>query len=135
MTVVCSFLLCATNGSYDRKNSTKIEMKRKTLGLVVLTAAMTMGLADRPGNFRVIGPGGGGAMYHPTFSPQDINTALINCDMTGAYITHNGGRSWRMFNLRGVVRFFAFDPSTPHTIYAQSIGLFRSTDNGDSWKL
>jgi photosystem II stability/assembly factor-like uncharacterized protein len=92
-------------------------------------------LAVRPGDFRVIGPGGGGAMFNPTISPHDPNTVLVSCDMTGAYITHDGGQSWRMFNLRGVVRFFAFDPIDPKVIYAQATGLWRSTDSGETWKL
>ncbi len=69
--------------------------------------------AARPGNFQVTGPGGGGAQYNPTISPHDPNTVLVSCDMTGAYITHDGGKSWRMFNLRGTVKFFAFDPKDP----------------------
>jgi photosystem II stability/assembly factor-like uncharacterized protein len=40
-----------------------------------------------------------------------------------------------MFNLRGVVQFFVFDPLDPKTIYAQSIGLWRSRDAGNSWEL
>jgi len=91
--------------------------------------------AARPGDFRVIGPGGGGAMFHPTISPHDPQTVLVSCDMTGAYITHDGGRSWRMFNLRGTVRFFAFDPAQPKTMYAEVDGLWRSTDDGESWNL
>ena len=91
--------------------------------------------AERPGDFRVIGPGGGGAQYNPTISPHDSDTVLISCDMTGAYITHDAGRSWRMFNLRGTVRFFAFDPSAPKTMYAEVTGLWRSTDDGVTWKL
>ncbi len=55
--------------------------------------------------------------------------------MTGSYITHDGGHSWRMFNLRGTTKFFAFDPLAPHTIYAETIGLWRSTDDGVSWRL
>lgn len=74
-------------------------------------------------------------MFHPTISPHDPNTVLVSCDMTGSYITHDGGRSWRMFNLRGVARFFAFDPLAPRTIYAETIGLWRSTDDGETWKL
>lgn len=74
-------------------------------------------------------------MFLPTISPHDANTALVRCDMTGAYITHDGGRSWRMFNLRGVVQFFAFDPADRHAIYAQTSGLWRSTNDGESWKL
>ena len=91
--------------------------------------------AVRPGDFKVLGPGGGGAMFNPTVSPHDPNTVLISCDMTGAYITHDGGQSWRMFNLRGVVRFFVFDPIAPKVMYAQATGLWRSTDSGETWNL
>src|ERR1700687_3578973 len=90
---------------------------------------------SRPGNFKIIGPGGGGAMFHPTISPHDPNTVLVACDMTGSYITHDAGKSWRMFNLRGVVRFFVFDPLDREAIYAQSSGLWRSQDQGETWSL
>ena len=92
-------------------------------------------MPQRPGHFTVIGPGGGGAMYNPTFSPHDPKTVLVNCDMTGGYISHDGGDSWRMFNLRGTIRFFVFDPKVPSTIYAQATGLWRTTDTGQTWKL
>jgi photosystem II stability/assembly factor-like uncharacterized protein len=86
-------------------------------------------------DFTVIGPGGGGAMFHATISPHDPNEAMVACDMTGSYITHDGGRSWRMFNLRGAVHFFAFDPVQPRTLYAGTQALWRSTDDGTSWKM
>src|SRR5512146_2014671 len=91
--------------------------------------------SERPGDFRVIGPGGGGAMFNPTVSPHDTNTVLISCDMSGSYITHDGGKTWRMFNLRGVVNFFAFDPQDPKIIYAHATGLWRSVDGGETWNL
>jgi len=102
---------------------------------ILLVSLVGMGFAVRPGNFKVLGPGGGGAMFNPTISPHDPNTVLVSCDMTGSYITHDGGHSWRIFNLRGVTRFFVFDPVDPKVIYAQGIGLWRSTDNGENWKL
>ena len=74
-------------------------------------------------------------MFNPVISPHDANTVLISCDMTGSYITHDGGQSWRMFNLRGVVKYFAFDPVDPKTMYAGNQGLWRSTDGGETWKL
>ncbi|HZR66728.1 MAG TPA: hypothetical protein VFA85_16420 [Terriglobales bacterium] len=91
--------------------------------------------ASRPGNFTPLGPGGGGAMFNPTISPHDPNTVLISCDMTGSYITHDGGQNWRMFSLRGVVKYFAFDPADARTMYAGNQVLWRSTDNGETWKL
>src|SRR5438876_8055289 len=106
---------------------------RALLGFLLL--ANGNGDTPRPGNFRIIGPGGGGAMFHPTVSPHDLNTVLASCDMTGAYITHDGGKSWRMFNLRGVVQFFVFDPLDANTLYAQSVGLWRSQDQGATWNL
>lgn len=34
-------------------------------------------------------------MFHPKVSPHDLNTLLVNRDMSGDYITHYGGKSWR----------------------------------------
>jgi len=104
------------------------------LGIAVVVS-LASALAERPGGFHVIGPGGGGAMFNPTISPHDPNTVLISCDMTGSYITHDGGRTWRMFNLRGVVNFFVFDPQDQKTMYAHATGLWRSTDGGETWNL
>jgi photosystem II stability/assembly factor-like uncharacterized protein len=105
------------------------------LRLAVAALLLTSSSDSRPGDFKIIGPGGGGAMFHPTISPHDPNTVLISCDMTGSYITHDAGKSWRMFNLRGVVRFFVFDPLDRKVIYAQSSGLWRSQDEGETWRL
>ncbi len=85
--------------------------------------------------WEIIGPGGGGAQYIPTINPADPNHVFIRCDMTGAYVTEDGGETWRMFNLRTVVRDFEFDPSRPDTVYACNSGLYRSDDRGRHWSL
>lgn len=90
---------------------------------------------ERKDKWRIIGPGGGGGQFRPTISPHDPNTVLIACDMTGAYITKDGGDTWRQFNLRGLVTAFHFDPVHPDTIYAGSNGIYRSTDGGTTWQL
>lgn len=110
-------------------------MSRIAGWLCVLFVAAICFAAERPGGFAPLGPGGGGAMFNPTISPHDPNTVLISCDMTGSYITHDGGQSWRMFNLRGVVKYFAFDPADPKTMYAGNQVLWRSIDAGETWKL
>jgi len=105
---------------------------------VAVLAMMLVGIAaaaQRPGGFQVLGPGGGGAMFHPTISPVDPKTVLVACDMSGSYITHDGGETWKMFNLRGAVRSFAFDPVDPAVMYAVGIGLWRSQDKGATWQL
>jgi hypothetical protein len=55
--------------------------------------------------------------------------------MTGAYISRDGGNSWRMFNERSVISFFVFDPVDPNVIYCNGLGLMRSADGGGTWSL
>ncbi len=92
--------------------------------------------APRNDAWTVVGVGGGGAQFIPAVSPHMPNVVLVRCDMTGAYISHDAGESWRMYNLRGGVRFFLFDPVDADIIYtATGSGLYRSTDRGSTWAL
>jgi photosystem II stability/assembly factor-like uncharacterized protein len=100
--------------------------------LLLLSVAIALA-APAPPEWRVIGPGGGGTLFYPTVSPHDPRTVLAACDMTDAYITHDGGATWKMFNLGQSVRFFVFDPLDAQVMYAESNGLFRSTDGGATW--
>ena len=102
---------------------------------ILLLALIALAIAAPAAQWKIIGPGGGGAQFLPTVSPHDPKTVAVRCDMTGAYITHDAGASWRNFNLRGVVSFFVFDPVDPKTIYANALGLFRSNDSGRTWRL
>jgi photosystem II stability/assembly factor-like uncharacterized protein len=81
------------------------------------------------------GYGGGGAMFYPAVSPHNADYAYVACDMTGSFVTYNGGVSWRMFSLRGPVKFFVFDPVDSNIVYAKSIALFRSRDRGKTWNI
>jgi photosystem II stability/assembly factor-like uncharacterized protein len=101
--------------------------------LALLASVALMFAAPPPPAWRIIGPGGGGSLFHPTVSPHDARTAVVACDMTGSYITHDGGDSWRMFNLGDPVSFFVFDPIDSRVIYANANGLFRSSDAGATW--
>jgi photosystem II stability/assembly factor-like uncharacterized protein len=102
---------------------------------LLAASLLTSAPAPRRDGWKVLGPGGGGAQFFPTISPHDPKVVLVGCDMTGSYISKDGGASWRMFNLRGRSSLFVFDPVDPKVIYARSIGLWRSTDQGDTWKL
>jgi photosystem II stability/assembly factor-like uncharacterized protein len=93
------------------------------------------GAAESRGAWHIIGPGGGGAQFNPTVSPVDPNLVLVSCDMTGTYISKDGGDSWRMFNLRGVTRFIVADPVDSNIIYVANQGLYRSKDKGLTWEL
>ena len=108
------------------------------LVLGCLAAALLPATAVEPprlDGWRIIGPGGGGATMLPTISPHDPRVVLVACDMTGAYITEDGGDSWRMFNLGDVVASFAFDPADPNVIYAGTAALWRSADRGRTWRM
>jgi len=111
-------------------------------GILINCSDQSKGKTDQPLNpngrydsWGFTGAGGGGAMFNPTVSPHDPDYAYVRCDMTGAYVTYNGGESWRMFNLRSPVRYFVFDPRNKDIIYAYSIALFKSTDRGVSWNV
>jgi len=84
----------------------------------------------------IIGPGGGGTFYHPAISPHDPNLVFTTTDMTQCYVSENGGRTWRQFNLRMTCRI-TFDPKLPNRVYAlaSNVGLWRSDDRGHGWRL
>jgi photosystem II stability/assembly factor-like uncharacterized protein len=107
--------------------------------LLLVTAAAAGELAPtRPARldaWRVIGPGGGGTMRRPAISPHDPSVVVLGCDMTGAYLTRDGGASWRMFNLGSVPTAFAFDPVRRETIYAAAEAVYRSDDSGATWSM
>jgi hypothetical protein len=126
-------------------------MKSTLLPLMILSLALMALFISRPAipraqsgpsysaprldAWRILGPGGGGTQFFPAVSPHDPNLVLVACDMTGAYISEDGGKSWRLFDLRSPVQFFAFDPVDSQVIYAGADVLWRSADRGRTWSL
>jgi len=84
--------------------------------------------------WRIIGPGGCGTFYYPAISPHDSNLVFATTDMTACYVSENGGRTWRTFNLRHSCNF-VFDPKLPNRVFAIAAGLWRSDDRGHTWSL
>ena len=107
--------------------------RRLTLVVAVVLVLITSAPGEQRWRWRTLGPGGGGALFHPTVSPHDPRIALVACDMTGNYITTDAGGRWRSFNLGAPVEFFLFDPIDPRLIYAKAGALFRSSDRGATW--
>ncbi|MBN2506292.1 MAG: hypothetical protein JXQ71_06325 [Verrucomicrobia bacterium] len=81
-----------------------------------------------------VGLSGGGAMFTPAISPADSNRMMLNCDMSAAYYSEDGGRRWRMIHhaqLRSDIRCRpAFHPSDPDTVYASSGGRLKISRDG-----
>jgi photosystem II stability/assembly factor-like uncharacterized protein len=109
--------------------------KLRIVAFLLLGLVPSHAVAAENRSWHVIGPGGGGAQFNPTVSPVDPNLVLVSCDMTGTYISTDGGNSWRMFNLRGVTRFIVLDPVDSTIIYVATEGLYRSQDRGKTWEL
>jgi photosystem II stability/assembly factor-like uncharacterized protein len=111
--------------------------------LVVIASAMSTVL---PGSqtlsneivWEPLGLSGGGGMFSPAISPLNADLMMINCDMSGAYISQDGGHHWRMINqrqLRSDTRCRpAFHPRDPRVIFASSGGQLRvSRDGGQNF--
>jgi photosystem II stability/assembly factor-like uncharacterized protein len=118
----------------------KVIRKLIFFAFVLITARA----AQRHDRWEIIGPGGGGAQFIPAINTGNPKDVFVACDMTGAYLSHDGGNTWRMFNLGGVVVSFVFDPTDARIYYARTSGqhsagrggaLWRSTDAGDTWRL
>ena len=83
--------------------------------------------------WELIGPGGGGATFIPTFSYSNEDQFIVRCDMTGAYLTKDGGTSYDQINFPNGSTSFAYDPLDSNTLYIGSATLNRSIDGGRSW--
>jgi photosystem II stability/assembly factor-like uncharacterized protein len=84
--------------------------------------------------WQIIGPGGGGNFYNLAISPHDPNLVFGSTEMRACYVSENGGRTWRTFNLRWTCSF-VFDPKLPDRVYALARALWRSDDRGHTWSL
>jgi photosystem II stability/assembly factor-like uncharacterized protein len=117
------------------------------LMLLILSRSNSQSIHEARG-WKVIGPGGGGGVMSQKISPFDDNLVLTHCDMTGAYISYDGGKDWRMFNLWTVPDDFEYDPVNPNVIYTGTRGyrysedrgsglsiLYRSEDKGKHWRI
>lgn len=110
-------------------------------GLVLISvAALLPGARAQTGKWEPIGLSGGGAMYTPAISGANPKRMMLNCDMSGVYVSQDGGDDWQMINhlqLRSNTRCRpAFHPTDPRTIYAANgwAGMAVSHDGGEHWK-
>lgn len=105
---------------------------------MVFTGCHVSGSAEKNGiilnQWEKVGPGGGGAVFIPTFSYSSKNRFLLRCDMTGSYLSRDGGNSYQQIDLPGGASSFAWDPVNPDVVYIGSACLSRSSDGGKTWE-
>jgi len=87
-----------------------------------------------------LGISGGGSMYVPAISPADPNLMMLDCDMSGSYISRDGGYTWELIPHRqhqsSTICRPGFHPTDPNVIYAANGwwgGLSVSRDAGHTW--
>jgi photosystem II stability/assembly factor-like uncharacterized protein len=93
-----------------------------------------------PVRWEPVGLSGGGAMFTPAISPCDGKLMMVNCDMSAAYVSTDGGANWRMIHysqLRSSTQCRpAFHPTDRDTVFAASgwSGLRISRDRGEHFE-
>ncbi|HEV3122205.1 MAG TPA: hypothetical protein VGY53_09890, partial [Isosphaeraceae bacterium] len=87
-----------------------------------------------------VGLTGNGGLFAPAISSVDPKVMMLNCDMSGAYITKDAGEHWTMIpqsQLRSSTRCRpAFHPTDAQTIFAAQAGagMKVSHDGGEHWQ-
>jgi photosystem II stability/assembly factor-like uncharacterized protein len=108
----------------------------------LLLAAPCCGQSPQPAqiSWEPLGLTGNGGMFAPAISPVDPKLMMLNCDMSGAYISRDGGQHWRMID-QGQLRSSthcrpAFHPTDAKVIFAAQSrkGMKVSRDGGEHWE-
>ena len=112
-------------------------------GLAVILATVPISPAadlTKDQRWEPLGLNGGGGMFAPGISPVDPRLMMVNCDMSGAYLTRDGGKHWTMIHhsqLRSSTRCRpAFHPTDARIIFAAQAGagMKVSHDGGLHWQ-
>jgi photosystem II stability/assembly factor-like uncharacterized protein len=112
--------------------------KRVFCGLCLLGGLLPADSPAQATHWHPLGISGGGAMFAPAISSADPNLMMLNCDMSAAYISEDGGRHWRMINHAQLQSDTAcrpaFHPADPNILYASSGGRLKiSRDRGETF--
>jgi photosystem II stability/assembly factor-like uncharacterized protein len=111
------------------------------LSLSLLMIFTCIANAQTPSQWLPRGPGGGGALFAPSFSPHNANEIYITCDMSEVFHSTSLGAAWDLMDFRQIqgnresqVRF----TNNPLILYAldytgDSPAPSKSTDGGLTW--
>jgi hypothetical protein len=87
--------------------------------------------------WEVLGPGGGGGTFVPTFHPANPEKIVLRTDMSGTFLSENGGKSWQcVLKESPYVYAVTADTRVPGRLFCNTFthGAWRSDDRGESWR-
>jgi photosystem II stability/assembly factor-like uncharacterized protein len=98
--------------------------------------------AATPAQWAAVGPGGGGALFAPSFSPFTPGEIYLACDMTEVFHSTNYGASWDVIDFqqieggRQAIVQFTSDPNVRYAIdySGDAMTPTRSVDGGTTWQ-
>jgi photosystem II stability/assembly factor-like uncharacterized protein len=98
--------------------------------------------ATPPAQWNSRGPGGGGALFAPSFSPYNAGELFMACDMSEVFHSTNFGATWGVVDFRqiqGGRQAIAQFTSNPQVLYAVDFSgdlmtPTRSGDGGSTWQ-
>jgi hypothetical protein len=98
--------------------------------------------AVQPPQFVAIGPGGGGALFAPSFSPFSPGEMYLACDMTEVFHSTNYGTAWSVVDFwqieggRQAIVQFTSDPNVRFAIDLSNDAMTPtgSLDGGTTWQ-
>src|ERR1044072_436366 len=111
------------------------------LSLSALMLLSHVAYAALPSEWTPRGPGGGGALFAPSFWPHNPNEIYISCDMSEVFHSTNLGASWDLSDFRQIqgnresqVRF-TINPAILYALdyTADLVRPSKSTDGGLTW--
>jgi Putative binding domain, N-terminal len=119
-----------------------LQLRRSIVFIVFALAITAMAAqAQPPAQWSPRGPGGGGALFAPVFSPHNAGEIYLACDMSEQFHSTDLGASWAVTDFRQIqgnreaqVRFTS-DPSIRYALdYTNDLTTpSRSTDGGATW--
>ncbi len=113
---------------------TALLRRAESLGVLVLTLLCSPMEDSTAAAWEPLGLSGGGGMFAPAISPVDPALMILNCDMSAAYLSSDGGRNWRMIHhaqLRSDTGCRpGFHPTDRKIIYASSGGQLKVSRDG-----
>ncbi len=121
----------------SRRNVTSV-----AVFLLSLMSFMSLSRAAQPAQFVAKGPGGGGALFAPSFSPFSPGEMYLACDMSEVFHSTNYGAEWSVTDFRQIeggrqaIVQFTSDPNVRYAIDYSDDAMTptKSVDGGTTWQ-